>query len=63
MRVLDLLLDFFEGGGAVEGDVQMMATNEACSFIPIGAVAVDVEMIECIGLTSRIGAVCFLELC
>lgn len=62
MGVLDLLLDFFEGGGAVEGDVQMMATNEARSFIPIGAVAVDVEVVECIGLASRIGAVRFFEL-
>ena len=58
-----MLLDFFEGGGAVEGDIQMMATNEARSFIQIGTVAVDIEVVECIGLASRIGAVCFLELC
>ena len=60
--MLDLLLDFFEGGGAVEGDVQMMATNEARSFIPIGTVAVDVEVVEPIGPVSRIGAVRFFEL-
>ena len=60
--MLDLLLDFFEGGGTVEGDVQMVATNEARGFIPIGTVAVDVEVVECIGLVSGIGAVRFFEL-
>ena len=40
----------------------MMVMNEARGFIPIGTVAVDVEVVECIGLASRIGAVRFFEL-